>query len=328
MSEEKKPLSERLRAARDEFNDLSAKAKAAAGKLDSLIMEAFSQENRAELDKVLHQFIPTVDKSSLKGHDIIFLVNKSQEMGEGFFSPIGAAISTATSLAAATGGHDVKVSGVIWEAGNYTKALPLADADRAEKAREKSKTTNKELLPAVKEIMLGNTPDKQDERLKHYIVISPGSVTDNVDHSVQMINTALKMNPRVTFDFITVGSGEGNIKDLVAKIEAPTDAQKPSLLIVPTHEGLNGAVMTILTGRFKGEAPKIVDAPKVEAPKAEVIAAPEAPKPVEAPVVQAAKTEAAPVAQAPKTEAPVVATAAAAQETPAAQKKKWYRFGR
>jgi hypothetical protein len=153
-----------------------------------------------------------------------------------------------------------------------------------------------------------------------------------------MINTALKMNPRITFDFITVGTGEGNMKDLVAKIEAPTEAQKPSLLVVPTHEDLNGAVMTILTGRFKGEAPKLVEAPKEQAPKVEAAAATEAQKPVEAPVTQAAKTETAPVQQAPKTdavkaEAPVVATAAAqdtaavAASTPSAPKKKWYRFG-
>ncbi len=329
MSEEKKPLSERLRAARDEFNDLAAKSKAAAGKLDLLITEAFAQENRTELNKVLDQFIPTVDKSALKGHDIVFLINKSTDMGEGFFSPIGAAISTATSLAAATGGHDVRVSGLLWEAGNSTKALALGDSDRLEKAREKSKTTNKELLPAVREIMLNNTPDKQDGRQKHFIVVSTGSVTDNVEHSVEMINTALRMNPRITFDFVTVGTGEGNMQDLVSKIDAP-EARKPSYLLVSKHEDLNGAVMNILTGRFKGEAPKPVEAPKVvEAPKAEAAAVvPEAPKPAEQqPKAEAPKTD---IAQASKAEAPAMAEAAQPQAAavPAAGKKKWYRFGR
>ncbi|MEZ0223493.1 MAG: hypothetical protein ACAH83_02985 [Alphaproteobacteria bacterium] len=310
---ESKPLtpSEKLQALADEFNDLAARSKATAAKLQSAAFEAKSQEIRAELNKVLDEFIPTVNKSALKGHDIVFLINKTEEMGDGFSSPIGAAIDIARSLNAATNGHDTGVSAGLWETGSNTKWVNLGDSDRMEKAREKTKSTGKEFLPVAKDIMIGNTPDKQGERKKHYVVISTGSVSDNIDHTAQMLNTAMQMNARVTVDFISFGTGEGNIKDLAAKLTPPSDAQKSSVYNIAKHEDLHGTVMSLLTSRFAGvtpEAPKPVEAPKVVA---EV-----------APVATEAKTKAPAATDVKKPDAPsaaVVETAVAATaETPKA----------
>jgi hypothetical protein len=77
-----------------------------------------------------------------------------------------------------------------------------------------------------------------------------------------MIETAMQMNPRVTFDFISVGAG--NIGELAAKIKAPTDAQKPGVLTIAGHEQLGATVMNVLQARFAGQVP--VEAPKPEAP--------------------------------------------------------------
>lgn len=317
MSEEPKKLSEKLRAVRDEFNDLAAKSKAAAARLDTAIWEAQSAEMRADLDKVLDQFVPTVDKSSLKGRDIIFLINKSQDMGEGLASPIGAALGVASTLSSATSGHDVKVGALLWEAGSYTKAVALNDYDRIDKAREKTKSNGKDLLPAVREIMVSNTPDKQDGRQKHFIVVSTGSVTDNIDHSAEMINTAMKLNPRITFDFLSFGNGEGNMKDLIAKLTPSSEAQAPANLMVRQPEDLNGIVMGLLKTRIS-HAPMPVNAPVAEAPKVEAAVAPEAPK---AEAVKPAET----VAELPKAEAPPVATAQASVPATPGSKKKWYK---
>lgn len=335
MSEEPKTLSEKLRAVRDEFNDIAARAKAAASKLESAMWEAQSAELRAKMDKVLDQFIPTVDKSSLKGHDIVFLINKSQDMGEGLLSPIGAAISVASSLSSATSGHDTKVSALLWEGGAYTKGLSLTDFDRQDKAREKTNSNTKDLLPAVKEIMVANTPDKQDDRKKHYIIISPGNITDNLDYSAQMMNTAMQMNPRVTFDFVSFGDGNGNVKDLVAKLTPPDAAQNAGSVLVQKHEDLNAAIMGVLTTRFQGLAPvKPVEAHEAEATEAmkgfvkaatattaPAAPAPEAAKPVETPQVVAEPPKAEP----PKAEAPAVAAAQAAAPATPGSKKKWYK---
>ncbi|TAL27242.1 MAG: hypothetical protein EPN97_17845 [Alphaproteobacteria bacterium] len=327
MSDAPKPMSEKLEALAAEFNDLAARSKAAAAKLQSAAFEAKSAEIRAELNKVLDEFIPTVDKSALKGHDIVFLINKSEGMGEGFASPIGAAIDIARSLHAATGGHDTAVSAGLWEAGNNTKWVNLSDSDRMEKAREKTKTNGKELLPVAKDIMIANTPDKQGERKKHYIVVSTGSVSDNIDHTAQMLNTAMQMNPRVTVDFISFGSGEGNIKDLAAKLTPPTDAQKSGVYNVAKHEELHGAVMSVLTGRFAGVAP---EAPKVVVEETKTAA----------PVATETKPDAPVVAEVKKPEAPAVivetAVAASAPETPKAGpaapaegkgRRRWIIFG-
>lgn len=333
MSDAPKPMSEKLEALAAEFNDLAARSKAAAAKLQSAAFEAKSAEIRAELDKVLDQFIPTVDKSALKGHDIVFLINKSQDMGAGFASPLGAAIEIARSLNSATGGHDTAVSAGLWETGNNTKWVNLSDSDRMEKAREKSNSNGKELLSVTKDIMIGNTPDKQGERKKHYIVISAGSVSDNLDHSAQMLNTAMQMNPRVTVDFISFGAGDGNIKDLAAKLTPPTEAQKSGVYNVAKPEDLHGAVMSVLTGRFAGvapETPRPVEAAKVvaEEPKAA------------APVVTETKSEAPVVTEAKKADAPpaavvetaVAASAEAPKAVPAAPvegkgRRRWIIFG-
>ena len=315
MSDAPKSLSEKLEALVAEFNDLAARSKAAAARVQSAAYEAKSAEIRADLNKVLDQFIPTVDKSALKGHDIVFLINKSEDMGEGYASPIGAAIEIARSLNSATNGHDTAVSAGLWEAGNNTKWVNLNDFDRMEKAREKTKTNGKEFLPVAKDIMIGNTPDKQTERKKHYIVVSTGSVSDNLDHTAQMLNTAMQMNPRVTVDFISFGTGEGNIKDLAAKLTPPSDAQKSGVYNVAKPEDLHGAVMSVLTGRFAGlapEAPKPVEAPKVVA---------EEPKAV-TPVAAETKTESPAATEVKKPDAPsaaVVQTAVAATaDTPKA----------
>jgi hypothetical protein len=323
MSEEPKTLSEKLRAARDEFNDLATKAKAAAGKLESAMWEAQVSELRAKMDKVLDQFIPTVDKSPLKGHDIVFLINKSQDMGQDLQSPIGSAISVASTLYSAVSGHDTKVSALLWEGGAYTKAVALNDFDRQDKARDKTNNNAKDLLPAMKEIMVANTPDKQDGRKKHFIIISPGTITDNLDHSAQMINTAMQLNPRITFDFITVGTAAGNVTDLIAKMTPPSADRAAGYLIAATHEDINGAVMSVLKSRFKGDAPA-VETPKVvaEAPKAEPVVMPEAPK-AEAPKAAEVAQPAAP--EQPKSETPVVATAQAAVPATPGSKKKWYK---
>ncbi|MEZ0261510.1 MAG: hypothetical protein ACAH80_10905, partial [Alphaproteobacteria bacterium] len=120
------------------------------------------------------------------------------------------------------------------------------------------------------------TPDKTTDRQKHYVIISDGKATDNIDVTAQMLTAAMALNPRITVDFINVGllAGDGNIKDLAAKLNAP-------VYNVAKHEEVHGAMMAVLTKRFAK-----VEAPKVEAPKVEATAAP-----AEAPVAVAAAVE-------------------------------------
>lgn len=267
MSDEpKKPLSAELRAIRDEYNDIAKRIKDATSRLDRAIWEVEAKERRAELDKTLDEFVPH-NYGALKGHDVSFLINKSKDMGDGYNSRIGAAVDAAFKVHVAVGCHDTKVGIALWD--TSTSHLRI-DADRLDKAREKTANNAKDLLPVVKDIMISNTPDKQGDRQKHYVIISDGNVTDNPDFSVQMIETAMKMNPRVTFDFISFGPG--SINDLAAKVNAPTDAQKPGIYTVEKPEDLNATVMSVLAQRFAAPAP----APKPEPVK---VAQPASPAP-------------------------------------------------
>jgi hypothetical protein len=255
MSEEKKPYSAELRAVRDEFNDIAKRAQEAAKKLDSLIWKAEDAERRAAHDKVLDQFVDRRHEL-LKGHDVTFYIAKTQGMGEGYNSPVGAVISTAQDINfAVDSSHGVNFSAALYD--TTTKGLNLTNSDRLDKARDKTANQACDLQPIAKEILVNNTPDKASDRQKHYIIISEGKATDNVDVTAQMLTAAMALNPRITVDFISVGTGEGNIKDLAAKLNAPVHT-------VAKHEELKGAMIAVLTTRFAK-----VEAPKVEAPKAE-----------------------------------------------------------
>jgi hypothetical protein len=274
--EEPKPLSAQLRAVREEYNELAKRSQAAAAKLDPLIWEIEAKERRAEHDKTLDEFVPR-NYELLKGHDINLLIAKSKGMGNGYKSPIGAALDFALNLAVALGGHDTSLSTSLWD--TSAKSIRL-DSDRMDKAREKTESTVLNFTPVAKEIMVSNTPDRQGERKKHYIVVSDGMLSDNPEHAQQMIETAMQLNPNITFDFVSFGSGPLN--DLASRIKAPTEAQKVVLHNVATPEEFRGVMMRLLADRFGGQA-----APKVEAPKAEAAAAPaEPPAPAPAPAAQ------------------------------------------
>jgi hypothetical protein len=274
MSEAPKPYSAELRAVRDQFNEIAKNAMETTKKLDTLIWKAEAAELRAKHDKVLDQFVDRRHEL-LAGHDVTFYIAKTAGMGEGYNSPVGAVLNTAQNIAfAVDSAHGANFAAATYDTG--TKWLRLTDSDKLDKARDKTTNETHDLQPIAKEILVGNTPDKATERQKHYVIISDGKATDNIDVTAQMLTAAMALNPRITVDFINVGekAGEGNIKDLAAKLGAP-------VYNVAKHEDVHGAMMAVLTKRFAK-----VEAPKVEAPKVEATAAP-----AEAPVAVAAAVE-------------------------------------
>lgn len=279
MSEEPKPYSAELRAVRDEFNDIAKRAQETVKKLDSLIWKAEAAELRAKHDKVLDQFVAR-DYERLKGHDVSIYISKTPAMGQGYNSPLGAAIGVAADINfALDSSHGASVSVATYE--GPTRSVRLSNADGLDKARDKTTNEVRDLQPVAKEILVSNTPDKATDRQKHYIIISDGKATDNIDVTAQMLTAAQALNPRITIDFINIGekAAEGNIKDLAAKLNAP-------VYNVAKHEEVQGAMITVLKARFVK-----VEAPKVEAPKAEEHKVEAAVKPAEAVVAIAAAVE-------------------------------------
>ena len=115
--------------------------------------------------------------------------------------------------------------------------------------------------------MISNTPDKANERSKHYIIVSDGSITDNVEHAVQMIEATLLYNKKATFDFITVGSTGGNIAEIAQKANHSTVAARVGFHKAEKAEDIWAAVTGVLKNRIAA-APYVKPAPAAPAPTA------------------------------------------------------------
>jgi hypothetical protein len=266
-NEEPKKFSEELKALRAEFNDLADKAKKTVARLDSAIFKQELLEIRQEHDKVVTEFAVPGSLESVNNRDISILVNKSKDMGTGLNSPVGQGLDAASRLHLAVNrNYDISVSGGLWDTGS-SKSVNLGDNDRLEKARDKTETNNKDLVPTLREIMISNTPDKANERSKHYIIVSGGSITDNVEHAVQMIEATLLYNKKATFDFITVGNAAGNVAEIALKANHSTVAERVGFHKAEKAEDIWATVTGVLKNRVAA-SPYVKPAPAAPAPTA------------------------------------------------------------
>ncbi len=272
-NEKTKKFSEELKALRAEFNDLADKAKKTVARLDSAIFKQELLEIRQEHDMVVTEFAVPGSLESVNNRDISILVNKSKDMGTGLSSPIGQGLDAASRLhLAVSHAYDVSVSGSVWDNGS-SKSVHLGDYDRIEKARDKTETNRKDLVPTLREIMISNTPDKANERNKHYIIVSDGSISDNVEHAMQMIEATLLYNKKATFDFITVGNAAGNISEIANKANHSTVAARVGFHKAEKAEDIWGAVSGVLKARIAA-APYVKPAPAAPVPTATPTPAP------------------------------------------------------
>lgn len=264
-NEAPKKFSDELRALRAEFNDLAEKTKKTLAALDSAIWKQELKEIREGHDAVVTQFAVPGALESVNNRDVTILIAKSKDMGHGANSNLGQAIDAAAQLLRVTrGNYDLNVSGLTIE-GASTRGLNLADSDRLDKAREKTETLEKQLVPALREVMVANTPDKVGDRNKHYIIVTDGNATDSTEHAVQMIEATLLYNKKATFDFITVGAG-GNVGEIAQKTSHALAADRVSFHKVEKAEEIWGALAGALKNRIAA-SPYVKPAPAPEAPK-------------------------------------------------------------
>lgn len=268
-NDEPKPFSAELKALRAEFAEVAERTKKAIAQLDSAIWKQEILELHQAQDKVVAEFTPPGDVEAVRARDITLLINKSKDMGAGSKSPVGAAVDAASRLNLAVGKErDVVISAGLWDKGT-PKWLRLGDYDRLDKALEKTEANDKELVPALRDIMIGNTPDKVTGRNKHYVIISEGSITDNIEHAVQMIEATLLYNKNATFDFISIGEGKGNLSEAALKTAHSTVSDRISFQAVATADDVWGAVTGALKTRIAA-APYVKPEPAPEAkPQAE-----------------------------------------------------------
>ncbi|HYD19210.1 MAG TPA: hypothetical protein VEF76_12095 [Patescibacteria group bacterium] len=248
--DEPKKFSDELKALRAEFAEVAEKSKAAIAHLNSAIFKQELTELRQEQDKTVAAFAHNGSLESVGNRDVTVLVNKSKDMGHGLNSPLGQAIDAAAKLRfAAQGNYDLNVSVQTFEAG-ASKGVNISDYDRMDKAREKTEANSKEIVPALREITVANTPDKDYVRNRHYVIITDGSVSDNTDAAARLIDATLRGNPKATFDFISVGAGSGNVAEIVSKVQVSDESRRPVIHNVPSHEGIWTTFTNVLRGRI------------------------------------------------------------------------------
>ena len=213
----------------------------------------------------MSEFTPPGDIEAVRSRDITLLINKSKDMGEGRKSTVGAAVDVASRLHLVLGKErDVTLSAGLWEKG-APKWLRLGDYDRIAKALEKTEANDKEIVPALRDVMVANTPDKVSDRNKHYVIVSEGNATDNLEHAMQMIEATLLYNKHVTFDFVTVGEGGGNLSQLAAKVSDSTVAARVGFHTAKTQDDVWGTVTGILKDRISASPWVKPEEPKAEA---------------------------------------------------------------
>lgn len=273
-NEEPRKFSDELKALRAEFNDLAERTKKTVAALDSAISKQLLKESRDAQDAEVVAFAVPGDLASVNGRDVTILINKSKDMGAGFDSTAGKAVDAAYKLHLAAGyPYDVTVSGGQYDNGT-PKWLRLGDYERKEKALEKTESNQKDIVPALRDIMINNTPDRVKGRNNHYVIIGDGNFTDSTDTALQMIEATLLYNKKATFDFITVGAG-GNIAALQEKAIHSLGADRIGFTKVEKGDDIWGALTGALKKRVTASpyvAPAPAPAPAPQAPTANTAA--------------------------------------------------------
>ncbi len=246
---------EELRTLRDEFTKAHATAQEKLAEVDKQIKAIELEEWKAKRAEALNQILPNGDKSTLKGHEISFLINNSKEGGHGPESFLGASVAAAHrvhSLVVEANAGDASVAAKFW-GGRYVEIMKL-DTKFGANAYSTAVTSTKNLLPAAKEILTTNTPDTSGSKHKNYVIICDGSVEGDVAHSVAILEAAAKFNPKATFDFVVCNAGETNIDALVKSWGETASGQKPNLVKVSSPKEIHGAVLNVIKARLSGDA--------------------------------------------------------------------------
>jgi hypothetical protein len=268
MADEPAPLSERIETLSKQFGEVAAQIRDASSGLATVALHQRMEEFRVHQNQLLKRYVD--DLSAVNGHDVIFLLNRSKPMGEGYHSALAAGARAATDLYIASGtgqGRDLSVSLYTWD--KDSRGYGFGGNSNIEKIYDKAGSEEAAFAPLVRDILSASTPDKLSGRPRHYVVISSGAVTDSVENSVQMLASAMTFDPRLTVDFVTVGAGEGNIRDLRAQLAAAAPGREPGLYTAEKPDDIQSAVIRALKTRLKALPAAVEPPPPAKEPPRE-----------------------------------------------------------
>lgn len=249
---------EELRELRSYFAAEAAKASQKLHDVDQLIAEAEKAQQAAAREAAVKAYLPGDDKAVLNGHDFVFLVNNTKDAGHGPESLLGASVAPAynfRSTLASAGLSSTTVKTLFWGGKTVGNSMDL-DSKFGAAAYSTSGTVSHKILPLAKHILNASVPDKKTERPVHYVIMSDGTLDDDVATTASILDAASRMNPNATFDFIVCNArGATAVERLVNTWNDLGGAKKANAVRVYTPTQLDEAVKGVIKARLGGAVP-------------------------------------------------------------------------
>lgn len=242
---------DQLRISRADYADIAKQTQQTLAVLDFEIakLEMLARKNQ---QRDYARMLSPEAVENLTGREIVFLINRSSAMGEGFAAYIGAAVRAAAEVKSAadivvddiraakikalkeeakergeveptidprTISVPMSIGAAFWGSGN-TVAVKFDDAGALQSLVGKTAPgTARDLLPVAKEMLNRNTPDVAPSLHRHYVLITPNTVADDAVAAAEIINAASLLNPRLTLDIVVCGRYDaGNVDQIAPRV--------------------------------------------------------------------------------------------------------------
>lgn len=199
-----------LKAARDQFRASAERDMERVRAIDAEIAEIQKAERLALREKTLADISPRA-KEVLKTADVTFFVNLASDAADIVASYAHKLYWAAQNAEGSKiglfhfGRARVQQHNAADHAG-LDSARASAETPAKDEERTDKSLIDRRVLPLSKKILEWNTPDVAGERARHYVVVLSSEKTDdNAEHAASLLQSALKLNPRLTLDVVVVG---------------------------------------------------------------------------------------------------------------------------
>lgn len=244
-----------LKKQHGEYRQIAAEFADKASKLEPHIA-CLEEKARKKQKEALLKDISAGGAAAFENRDVVFLINRSAAMGEGFAGFAGSAVLAAMELHdAAQLCDNAKISASFWGSGSSV-AVKFGDFGAIDALVSKTApATATDILPVAKEILTANTPDRADGRPRHYIIVAPVEMATDRVAAKKIMEAVLAFNPAATIDVVLCGKMD--VKAFaVASSVTPVLGDDCPLAGVEKPENLAARIKTLLGARLGGKADK------------------------------------------------------------------------
>lgn len=233
-----------LKTLRDEYVGISAEFAEKAKLMDKAIAGVEASETQSRRKALRDEIAP--EGTQFDGREIVVLVNRSAAMGEGFASFIGQALMQTQDIKdAAADLPNVKVSMALWGNGAPV-AVDFSNFDKIDKLVGKTASgAANDILPAVKEVLMRNTPDVIPNMPRHYVFVCPSELAGDFTVARDILRAVQALNRDASVDFIVCGAASGNAAEL-----ARETVLGDTLRVIDHPDDMRDAVKGVVRGNI------------------------------------------------------------------------------